>query len=132
MTTADQAEAEAFQPTIAICTALPKELSACRLVLDSEAPVNPDSPEDGNQYFRGSMPSRAGGKPHQLLLTSLAKMGNNVVAGAVTQLTRSFPSVEYILMVGIAGGTPDPNNIRDHVRLGDIVVSNEKGMDAEK
>ena len=31
-------------------------------------------------------------------------------------------------MVGIAGGVPAPHHAEDHVRLGDIVVSNEKGI----
>jgi nucleoside phosphorylase len=119
---------DAFEPSIGICTALPKELTACRLILDFPSPVNSDSADDGNQYYRASIPSRADGKPHQVLLTSLAKMGNNVAAGAVTHMVRSFPSVDYILMVGIAGGIPDPDNAREHVRLGDVVVSNEKGV----
>ncbi len=55
-------------------------------------------------------------------------MGNNVATGAVTQITRSFPSVDFIFMVGIAGGIPYPQDARDHVRLGDVVVSNEQGV----
>ncbi len=116
------------QPRLAICTALPKELAACRLMLDDPEPVNPPSADDGNQYWWGTLPSRADGLPHQVLLTSLAKMGNNVSSAAVTNLIRSFSSVEYILMVGIAGGVPDPRSPGNHVRLGDVVVSNEKGV----
>ena len=74
------------------------------------------------------MPSRGGGEPHQVLLTSLMKMGNNLAAAAVVHCIRSFPSIEYILMVGIAGGIPNPLHPEDHVRLGDVVVSNEKGI----
>lgn len=127
-TVPDNSNSKAHQPRSAICTALSKELAACRLILDDPAPVNPASADDGNQYWCGTLPSRADGLPHQVLLTSLAKMGNNVSSAAVTNLVRSFPSVEYILMVGIAGGVPDPRSAASHVRLGDVVVSNEKGV----
>ena len=127
-TVPDNSNSKAHQPRFAICTALSKELAACRLILDDPAPVNPASADDGNQYWCGTLPSRADGLPHQVLLTSLAKMGNNVSSAAVTNLVRSFPSVEYILMVGIAGGVPDPRSTASHVRLGDVVVSNEKGV----
>jgi len=128
MTTPDNADSNTLQPCLAICTALPKELAACRLILDYPTPVNPPSADDGNQYWCGTLPSRANGPSHQVLLTSLAKMGNNVSSVAVTNLIRSFPFVEYILMVGIAGGVPDPRSAASHVRLGDVVVSNEKGV----
>ena len=119
---------EDIRPRLAICTALPKELAACLAILDSTTPLNPDCPDDANQYWWGSLPSRAGGKPHQVLVTSLVKMGNNVAATAIANLIRSFPSVEYILMVGIAGGVPDPKKVESHVRLGDVVITNEKGI----
>ena len=106
------------EPRIAICTALPNELAACRAMLDSPRPINPTSADDPNQYWLGTLPSRGYGQPHQVLLTSLAKKGNNVAATAVTNLVRSFPSVEFIAMVGIAGGVPDPQN----------VVTNEQGV----
>ncbi|MBK8964253.1 MAG: hypothetical protein IPM75_14625 [Candidatus Competibacteraceae bacterium] len=126
MTELAKADSPALQPRLALCTALPEELAACRLILDDPPPVNPHSREDNNQYWCGTLPSRANGPSHQVLLTSLVKMGNNVAAAAVTNLVRSFPSVEYVLMVGIAGGVPDPQNSENHVRLGDVVISNEK------
>ena len=124
----DNSNSKAPQPRFAICTALPKELAACRLILDDPAPVNSGSANDSNQYWCAILPSRAGGMPHQVVLTLWPKMGNNVSSAAVTNLVRSFPSVEYILMVGIAGGVPDPRSAASHVRLGDVVVSNEKGV----
>ncbi|MFZ1827525.1 MAG: hypothetical protein WAW42_01885 [Candidatus Competibacteraceae bacterium] len=74
-TVPDHSNSKAPQPRFAICTALPKELAACRLILDDPAPVNPASADDGNQYWWGTLPSRADGVPHRVLLTSLAKMG---------------------------------------------------------
>ncbi len=116
------------QPQIAICTALPKELAACLVMLDSSRPVNSSTPDDPNQYWCGTMPSRGGGEPHQVLVTALSKMGNDVAATAVANLIRSFATIDQILMVGIAGGVPDPNQPEEHVRLGDVVVSNEHGI----
>ncbi|QFY41449.1 hypothetical protein F6R98_01435 [Candidatus Methylospira mobilis] len=116
------------EPRLTICTALPKELAACLMMLDSPSEINAPSNDDGNQYWYGTLPSRANGNPHQVLITSLVKMGNNVAASAVTHIVRSFDSVEYILMVGIAGGIPDLKNVDNHVRLGDVVITNEKGI----
>lgn len=116
------------EPRIAICTALPEELAACKLMIDGLAPLNADHPDDGNQYWCGTLPSRAGGKPHRVLLTSLVKKGNNTAASAVTNLIRSFPSIEFVLMVGIAGGIPNPRKRDGHVRLGDVVVTAEHGV----
>lgn len=116
------------EPRIAICTALPEELAACRLMIDGLAALNADHPDDGNQYWCGTLPSRGEGNPHRVLLTSLVKMGNNVAASAVTNLIRSFPSIEFVLMVGIAGGIPNPRKRDGHVRLGDVVVTDEQGI----
>lgn len=56
------------------------------------------------------------------------KMGNNSAASAVANLIRSFPNVTDILMVGIAGGIPQPGNCDKHVRLGDVVISRDRGV----
>lgn len=40
----------------------------------------------------------------------------------------SFPNVEDVLMVGIAGGIPLTTAPAEHVRLGDVVVSNKEGV----
>jgi nucleoside phosphorylase len=55
-------------------------------------------------------------------------MGNNSAANVATNLLRSFPGVNEVLMVGIAGGIQNPNKPDIHVRLGDVVVSHERGV----
>ena len=55
-------------------------------------------------------------------------MGNNIAATRATLLLEHFPTVTSIIMVGIAGGVPNPENPDTHVRLGDIVVSDRKGV----
>jgi nucleoside phosphorylase len=39
-----------------------------------------------------------------------------------------FDGLDHIIMCGIAGGVPHPEEPQEHVRLGDIVVSNRKGV----
>jgi nucleoside phosphorylase len=55
-------------------------------------------------------------------------MGNNITATRAFILLEHFPNIKSLIMVGIAGGIPNPDKINDHVRLGDIVVSNEHGV----
>jgi nucleoside phosphorylase len=39
-----------------------------------------------------------------------------------------FDGLDHIIMCGIAGGVPHLGEPQEHVRLGDIVVSNRKGV----
>jgi nucleoside phosphorylase len=55
-------------------------------------------------------------------------MGNNAAANRASSLLERFPGIEAVLMVGIAGGIPNPAKPDEHVRLGDIVVSAERGV----
>jgi nucleoside phosphorylase len=59
-------------------------------------------------------------------------MGTNSAAVAATALLADYPTVEDILLVGIAGGVPNlraakerHRGVTDHVRKGDIVVSEQ-------
>ena len=64
---------------------------------------------------------------HEIALT-LVGVGNNVSAVATTQLLNDLPSVRTVILSGIAGGVPNSAKAEDHVRLGDIVVSDERGV----
>jgi nucleoside phosphorylase len=66
-------------------------------------------------------------EPH-VLFALLPAMGISSATAVTTHARRSFPSIEQVLMVGIAGGCPNPDRPAEHVRLGDIVVSDEKGI----
>ncbi len=111
---------------IGIVTALPKEFAAMRLMLDEQS-WNPIA-GDPNDYVVGSIPSVDGSGIHLVAVTLLKEIGNNSAAAAATHLLRSFPAVEDLLMVGIAGGIPVPDSPEAHVRLGDIAVSNKEGI----
>jgi nucleoside phosphorylase len=41
---------------------------------------------------------------------------------------KDFSHIEDVLMIGIAGGVPSPNDPDDDVRLGDVVVSTRRGL----
>lgn len=111
---------------IAIVTALPKEFAAVRALLDSPYDFVQPGSGSSRRYVLGAVPACDGGS-HTIALC-LADMGNNSATSRATLLLEHFPSVDSILMVGIAGGVPNPQVAPLHVRLGDIVVSNWKGV----
>ena len=110
-----------------IVTALPKEFSAMCAMLDNGNNLPPIQ-DDPNQYYAGTIPAQDGSGLHRIVVTLLVKPGNNSATEAAAQLLRSFPEIQEVFMVGIAGGIPSPKNIDKHVRLGDIVISNEYGL----
>lgn len=115
-----------FEPTIGIITALPKEFAAVKVMLENPEEGQMPGKGAGRRYLLGQVPAANGGK-HSVVL-SLAGMGTNVATTRAARLLEHFPSVEYIIMVGIAGGVPYPEKPDDHIRLGDIVVSNGGGV----
>ncbi|GLA08950.1 hypothetical protein AnigIFM60653_010749 [Aspergillus niger] len=99
--------------TIAYITALPKEQTAVLATLDTIHHQHIPTPaSDKNTYTLGSIP------PHNIVLTCLPTMGTTSAASAVTSLLHTFPSIRFVLLVGVAGGIPS-----NGVRLGDVVVS---------
>jgi nucleoside phosphorylase len=108
------------QYRLAIVTALPKEFAAVEVMLDQHHDIAMSG--DPVRYTVGII------GPHPVVVTLLPKMGNNPATAVSSNLLRSFPTISDILMVGIAGGVPDPNNAANHVRLGDIVISMDAGV----
>src|SRR5262249_9805613 len=113
-------------PTIAILTALPKELAAVKCAVDDLQPIAIPGAGAGRRYEVGTVPAASGG-PHAVA-PALADMGTNIASARAALLLEHFPSVRSILMVGIAGGVPSPAKADEHVRLGDVVVSNQAGI----
>ena len=109
--------------TIGIMTALPEEYAAVLAQLDDRLDCEGIH---GQVYVLGTIPAKNGGI-HRVVLT-MTNMGNNMAASKATELLCNFPSVTEILMVGIAGAVPNPNKVKEHVRLGDIVVSGAHGV----
>jgi nucleoside phosphorylase len=110
------------RPFFGIMTALPEEFAAMRALLDGPS-ASSNVPTDRADYVLGTLPSRDAGRPHHAVLTMLGQTGTNAAADACTNLVRSFPSVQIVIMCGIACGVPNVTDPRRHVRLGDIVVA---------
>jgi nucleoside phosphorylase len=111
-------------PMIGILTALDHEFSAMKALLDH--PTDFDVPGSKMRYVLGQMPSSNGGT-HEIVL-ALGDMGESLAAVHGARMLATFPTVKSVLMVGIAGGVPNPKKPDEHVRLGDIVVSDRYGV----
>ncbi|MEM8535600.1 MAG: hypothetical protein AAGF95_32515 [Chloroflexota bacterium] len=114
------------EPTIGIVTALPKEYSAMYTLLENPRDYQVTDRNTIWEYTYGEIPALNGGQ-HQIVLSSIGMMGNNSAAIEVMRLSDHFKSLEKVVLVGIAGGIPNPDKPNDHVRLGDIVVSDQYG-----
>jgi len=110
--------------SIGIITALYEELKAMYNILENQDIYNIDS-RSPNIYYVGEIPLKNG--THYITL-ALAGKGNTAAAIKTTSMIYDFPTIESIIMVGIAGGVPNPNKAAEHVRLGDIVISNDEGV----
>lgn len=107
--------------TIGIMTALPEEGAAVRALVTHGETV--EIPEDPNTYHVGYMASRDGTRPHRVAVVTLAQDNTRNAAATCTDLLRTFHSVRCVLVVGVAGGIPAPQQPEKHVRRGDIVVA---------
>lgn len=109
-----------FKPTIAILTALPKEFSMVGKLM-SEIRFDLSFGDEKTQFPHG----RIGSKD---VVLAMSGMGNNLSSSIATKVYDKYPSVKYTFVVGIAGGIPDLDNPANHVSLGDLVISDEKGV----
>lgn len=64
----------------------------------------------------------------KILLIHLGAMGNNSAAAVTSKVLSVHPEIRYVLMSGIAGAVPNANSAEEHVRLGDVVVSDLAGV----
>ena len=113
--------------TIGVITALPKEFAAMKQILDIENTSEKQPENDNNNYAIGYINSLNGGQI-KVVIALMKEMGTNNAASTVTNLLRSFEDVDDIIVCGIAGGVPNVLKSEDHVRLGDIVISDKNGV----
>ncbi|MEU7302646.1 5'-methylthioadenosine/S-adenosylhomocysteine nucleosidase [Streptomyces sp. NPDC007206] len=106
-----------------VVTALPLEFAPMQVMLDHWEKLRPIE-DDPNVYVRGDIAAKNGKGLIPVILTLLPGTGNNRAAESATHLLRSF-KVDHLLMVGIAGGVPNHRKPKEHVRLGDVVVSDK-------
>ncbi|HXL96022.1 MAG TPA: hypothetical protein VN969_44495 [Streptosporangiaceae bacterium] len=108
-------------PTFGLVTALPEEFYAMRALL--EDPVHTRVPGDRADYVLGTLPSLGALLPHTVILTLTADVGTHAAADACGSLVGGFPSVNAVVMAGIAAGVPRLRCPDMHIRLGDLVVA---------
>ena len=102
--------------TVGWICALPLEMAAAKLMLDTIHPPLPSSSIDQHTYILGNIGQ------HNIVIACLPIGAYGTVSAATVamQLRSSFKSIQFGLMVGIGGGVPSENA---DIRLGDIVVS---------
>lgn len=99
-----------------ICAVQTEVVAALKLLDEEYLPPPRDGPNDNTVYAFGRIGY------HDVVIASLpkGKYGTTSAATVARDMLRSFPSIKFGLMVGIAGGAPSTTN---DIRLGDIVVS---------
>lgn len=116
----------AGQPIVLIVATKDCEAAAVWAVCDRYGgPVGPAN--DPNIYRIGTFLTGSEKTPRNVLMVT-SGMGNQAAGVVTAQALNSFPGIEYILLVGIAGGCPNPAKPAEHVRLGDIVVADHRGI----
>lgn len=65
---------------------------------------------------------------HRIVSTKLPAVGSTresmtASGNTTTRLLGTFQKVDYVFILGVAGGVPHYTDYKKHVRLGDVVVS---------
>lgn len=112
---------------IGIITALTEEFVAMQKMLIEPKTVVFPTPlagrkATGREYCVGRIRSLDGNE-HRIALTQTLGPGNTSAALRADCLLDRFPNLDVIIMTGIAGGVPSPDDKNKHVRLGDIIVA---------
>jgi len=115
----------ANEVTIGIITAITAEYVAVKKILHDPLLFSKRKTRNPLIYTIGEI--RKGAESYKVVLHQCG-MGNIIASTRATLLLEHFPKIHSLIMVGIAGGVPNPSDIEQHVRLGDIVISDEKGV----
>ncbi|KAK5649611.1 hypothetical protein RI129_000640 [Pyrocoelia pectoralis] len=115
--------ASAKQPTIAIITAqYCEKLAVDAMIENKETYVRYTTVGESNVYTLGNIGA------HRIVCTKLPSVGHTreamtAAGNTTTRLLGTFQKVDYVFLVGVAGGVPHYTDYNKHVRLGDVVVS---------
>lgn len=108
-----------------VVTALPVEMAALEACFDELHEIQ----MRGVRYKVATAAVRQSNKDRVLAIIKRATdAGNNMAAICASNMLNCFPNIENVMVVGIAGGVPYPEKPEKHVRLGDIVVSDQQGI----
>jgi nucleoside phosphorylase len=107
--------------TIGVIAALPVEAAAMETLIRDPLPAH--FSDDPNEYKVGYLDSVEPGRPHRVALTTMPNDNTRMAATTCTDMLRTFPGIRCVVLTGIAGGVPNPDDPAHHVRLGDVVVA---------
>jgi len=107
---------------LGIITALPKEAAAIIAVLGGEVVELPLIRRAHVSYYLSEFASSRSSERIEVVVALANHMGNNAAAVTAATLLSDFRSIEELIVTGIAGGIPAPQDPTRHVRLGDVVV----------
>ncbi len=110
--------------TIGIITVLPEEFAAACEILGCHILTV----IDGRNYRLGRLKRFDQRETHVIVICCASDMGTATAAARTSTLLRDSKNVRHVIMCGIAGAVPNPLKPSDHVRLGDIVVLNRRGV----
>jgi nucleoside phosphorylase len=102
---------------LAVLTALSKEMQAVEAVFGNGRTIS--RPNDPHLYKWIEL--KIGTEVKTIVVAAPSAIGNVRAAVIALDLMRSFEP-RYVVMVGIAGGCPNPGQPSEHVRLGDVVI----------
>ena len=126
----DSSHLDLANVSVGVCTALQEEYTACREIFDPDGIGREVTKRDRAGTFTCwlcAVPGRHGGH-HVLAIVLLHDTANNAAAIGATMLLHHCQNVRFLLMCGIAGAVPSPEDPKGHVRLGDIVISGGQGI----
>ncbi|MCJ1230398.1 hypothetical protein MMC12_007072 [Toensbergia leucococca] len=106
--------------TVGWICALATELAAAKAMLDERHDSLPQPPHDNNNYTLGRIGA------HNVVIAGLPAGVTGITSAAIVanQMSSTFASIRFGLMVGIGSGVPSAES---DIRLGDIVVSKPMG-----
>ncbi len=106
---------------LAIIASLPEELAALQAAADAQESLFHELAEIHYDvlHFR----SKLDGQFHEVILARVVSPGASGSAIAAFSALKDFRSIEDLIVVGVAGGIPNPEQHFNDVRVGDIVVS---------
>jgi nucleoside phosphorylase len=113
--------------TIGIITALPKEFASVLRIFGLSEKRYVAGKGAGREYYLGVVNASNGGR-HIVAAALTADMANNCAAIRATLMLEHCSNIRLVIMTGIAGAVPFHQRVREHVRLGDIVVSDKAGV----
>lgn len=119
------------QPTIAIITAQYCEKLAVDVMIENkDTYVRYKTEGESNVYTLGNIGA------HRVVSTKLPAVGHSrsatIAAGSTTtRLLGIFQRVEYVFLIGVAGGVTHYTDYSKHVRQGDVVVSTPSGIPSQ-